>query len=293
MKLLWRTCLVSLCAALTSSALPSTEYLFTFDPARTYTDGTVRLRTYSEGTFQGSFDPIEFPLGTQTKVGEGGFGLLENDSVTARPFLELARAALVRTAGTFVLDVDRANLMASVHSYSTDRLPDQPLRLGATVALNNEPFRTLRPTASFARNQPAARLGLFSVDRFTVNQRPGVRSASLIPISVNRYVYAVTFMATVRLNVVEFGQTLPLTFDIPHSLVGIIEFNGQTAVFGHPQGRGAENVGRDVDLPLRPFPFAMQSGGGLPASFWLATTIKRIQLQIAGVRRAHADGIVR
>ena len=94
-------------------------------------------------------------------------------------------------------------------------------------------------------------------------------------------------MAEIQFDVKEFGQAVPITFDAPYSLAGVLKINGTGATFGYPRGQGGENLSRQVDIPLRPFPFLVPTDG-LPASLIMSTSVKRLALKINGVRQFHA-----
>ncbi|MBS1713712.1 MAG: hypothetical protein JST30_05180 [Armatimonadetes bacterium] len=266
---------------------------FEIDPAKTWTDGTTRVQFWSRGSFQGLFDAVKRPFGTQTKVGDDGWGVSENDPVPAAPYLELGHAALVRTAGTFRLVVDTTRLTATLSDYRADRIPDrQGIRLSATVALNNAAFKTIKPTGDFADHLRPLNLGLVTVDTFTIAQKTGSRTSTMVPLGGGDYLVAVTFMATARLGVKEFGQTLPFTFDVPCSLVGKLHIGPRSATFGHPRGQGGENVTRDVDIPVRSLPFFVLNGQRLPASLLLDARVGKIGISVNGVRSFQANAVL-
>lgn len=277
--------------ALALSALaPATQlFAFTFDPAKTYTDGYARILIYSRGSFHGTFAPVSNPLGTQTKAGTGSFGLTENDSIVAAPFMELGHAALVRTSGTFSLDVDRANLKATLTNYRADRVPTSGLKLSTTIALNNEMFQTKRPNGTFRASLPPLKLGLVTIDSFKVTQQAGARTSTILPLGSGNFAVAITFMADIQLNVSEFGQTFPIRFEAPYSLVGLLHIEGSTATFGYGPGRGGENISRPVQIALQPFPFFVQTEGGLPASLVMNAAIHKIGVEINGTRQMFAS----
>ena len=261
------------------------DFAFTFDPANTWTDGTTRIQIFSSGRFKGTFDPFSNPLGTQTKFGPGIFGLTENDSIPASPYFELGHAALVRTSGTFDLNLDRATLKATLSNYVASRAPVNGLKQNATIALNNSAFRTLKPTHSFSANLAPLRLGLVTVDELKITQKLGSRTSSIVPLGGGNFAVAIGFMAEIEIVVREFGQTIPIRFDAPYSLVGLLHVDGNRATFGYGRGRGGDNISRQVNFALQPFPFVVPNGIQLPASFKMTTTINRIGLQINGVRK--------
>lgn len=273
-----------------SPALPAQSYQFTFDPANTWTDGTVRIRAFSQGSFKGNFGESGWPYFTQTKLGAGTFGGQDNDPIPARPFLELAHAEFLRTTGTFRLDLDTINLKATVSQYEAERASPDGINLSTTVALNNEPFRTKTPVASYGANLAPFRLPTFHVDKFRVVQKPGARSASIVPLGANLYGVALTFMTTMSFRVQEFGG-FEVSFDAPASLVGLLQVRGSIATFGHPTGRGGDNISRAVDIPVSPFSITMLDGHIPPPIFKVTTAIKRLDIAINGSRRMLANGV--
>lgn len=272
----------------TACAQGAETYQFIFDPAKTFTDGTVRLQFFSHGTFSGTFAPLSNPLGTQTKLGSGSFGLLENDDIPALPYLELGHAALVRTSGSFQLVFDKGTMTASLSSYNVDRLPDNPMKLNATIALNNAMFQTQKPSGTFKDHLSPLNFGVVTVNGFKVRQQPGSRTATVVPLGINDFAIVATFMAEYELNVEEFGQHFPLTFQAPSSLVGFLHTAGSTATFGYPKGQGGENLSRDVSMALQPLPFFVFNASNIPASLMLTATVHKIGIQINGVRQMSA-----
>jgi hypothetical protein len=170
-----------------------------------------------------------------------------------------------------------------------NRVPTNNLKLSATVALNNEMFQTLKPTFSFPAHLAPQSLGLVTIDEFKVKQHEGARTSSIVPLGSGNYGVAITFMAEVELDVQEFGQSIPVKFNTPYSLVGILHVSGANATFGFGPGRGGENFSRVVNIQLQPFPFFIPNGSGLPATLIMSTTINRIGLQVNGVRKMFAS----
>lgn len=273
-----------------STALQAQSYHFSFDPANTWTDGTVRIRAFSQGMIQGNFGQSGWPYFTQTKLGAGAFGPQDNDPIPARPFLELGHAEFLRTNGTFRLDVDPGQLKVSLSEYEVERSLPDGITLSSTVALNNDPFRTKTPTATYSRNLAPFRLPTFHIDKFHMVQKPGVRTATMVPLGGNRYGVALTFMATLSFRVQEFGG-FEVSFDTPASLVGLLQLNGATATFGHPTGRGGDNFSRAVDIDVPPFFITMLDGHVPPPIFRVSTTINRLDIAINGARRMSAQGV--
>lgn len=272
------------CVALPWSCLASNLH-FVFDPLRSFTDGTTKITFHSQGSFSGSFDPLKNPLGTQTKLESGSFGLVENDRVRAMPFVQLERKAVVRTTGSFDLKIDSALKNAELSAYETSRVPEQGQLLSATVALNNEAFRTQRPTGNYRANIPPLQLGLVNLDKFGMKQDPGYRLSGLVPLGHSRYGAVFTFMAEAQLDVKEFGQTVPIRFRTPASLVGVLDLGVAPPTFGYSLGVGGDTFSRDVEIPLQPFPFFMSSETVVPATFVMSTTITRITVQVTGTRQ--------
>lgn len=269
-------------------AMAAQNFAFSIDPTKTWTDGYARVLIYTNGSFKGTYVPVTNVSGTQTKAGPGSFSLNDNDSILASPFLELGRAALVRTSGTFNLSVDTAALTATLTTYVANRVPTNSLKLSATVALNNEMFQSLKPSFSFPSHLAPQSLGMVTIDEFKVKQHEGARTASIVPLGGGKYSVAISFMAEVEMNVQEFGQSIPVKFNTPYSLVGTLQVNGTAATFGFGPGRGGENFSRAVNIQLQPFPFFIPNGSGTPASLIMSTTVTRIGLQVNGVRKMFA-----
>lgn len=280
-----------LCLSLLSAvAAHAQNYRFTFDPAHTWTDGTVVVRAYSQGTFKGNFGETGWPYWTQTKWGAGTFGAVDNDPIPAYPFWEMGHAEFLRTNGTFTLSVDPANLRATLSEYTVERSSPDGVNLTTTVALNNDAFRSRNPTASYSASLPPVRLGTFHIDKFRVVQKPGSRSASIVPLGGSNFGVAITFMATLSFRIQEFGGFL-VSFDTPASLVGLLQLNGTTAVFGHPTGRGGDNFSRPVTQAVPPFAVTFIDGHVPPPIFKLTTTLTRVDVRINGARKALANGV--
>ena len=273
-----------------ATAVPAQKFQFTFDPANTWTDGTVRVRAFSHGSFKGNFGESGWPYTTQTKLGNGVFGALDNDPIPAFPFLEMGHAEFLRTSGTFKLDVDTQNLRATLSEYEAERASPDGINLSATVALNNEPFRTKTPNAAYGSRLSPFGLGTFHIDKFQVTQKPGSRSAAVVPLGNATYAVAITFMTTMSFRVQEFGGH-EISFDTPASLVGFLQFVGNRVTFGHPTGRGGDNFSRPVNIVVPSFFFPMLDGHVPPPIFKLDTTIHRLDVSIGGARRMLANGV--
>ena len=281
--------LVAIAAA---SARPAQEFNFNIDPAKTWTNGYARLRLWTDGTIVGNYDPVKNLLGTRTKVGAGPFlNLTQNDPVPVMPFFEMGHAALVRTSGTFHLSVNTTNMTATLTNYNSNRVPQSNLFLSSTVALNNDVFRTANPDAVYSANVPPQQLGTLQVDRFTVTQRAGARTGSMVRLNDGSYRVVINFMADARIRVAEFGQFEPMSFPVAYSLVGNLKINGMSATFGYPPGDGGESVLRDVDVTLPAFPIQLGAGITVKGSYLMNTTVKTVGIQIIGTRQMAAVSI--
>jgi len=278
-----------MCAVFTSAiALSAQNFAFTIDPAKTWTKGYAKILIASAGSFKGTFDVNTNPLGTQTKLGIGNFTINENDAIPALPYIEMGHSALVRTAGTFNLNVDTTTMKATVSNYSANRVPSGNLNLTASVALNNDYFQTLKPSYTYTANLRPQPLGSVSIDEFKVTQHVGSRTSSIVSLGGGKYAVSITFMSEIELNISEFGQSIPVKFDAPYSLVGFLTITGSKATFGYDLGQGGENFSRQVNYPLEPFPFIIRNGIDVPANLIMTTTIKRVGIQINGTRKMTA-----
>lgn len=273
-----------------AASVPAQKFAFTFDPANTWIDGAVRIRAFSHGSFKGNFGESGWPYQTQTKLGNGTFGALDNDAIPALPFLELAHAEFLRTSGTFNLEVDTAALRATLSGYDAERTSPDGINLTTTLALNNDPFRTKTPSASYGARLSPFGLGTFHIDKFRMTQKPGSRNATIVPLGNSTYAVAISFMATMSFRVQEFGGHL-VSFDTPASLVGILQMVGNKGTFGHPTGRGGDNFSRPVEIAVPSFFFPMLDGHVPPPIFKLDTTIHRLDVSIGGARRMLANGV--
>lgn len=273
-----------------ASAVTAQKFQFTFDPANSWTDGTVRIRAFSHGSFKGNFGESGWPYQTQTKLGNGAFGAMDNDPVPALPFLELAHAEFLRTSGTFKLEVDTKVLRTTLSEYEAERASPDGINLSTTIALNNDPFRTKTPNATYGGRLSPFGLGTFHIDKFRVAQKPRSRMSSIVPLGNSTYAVAITFMTTMSFRVQEFGGH-EVSFDTPASLVGFLQMVGNKATFGHPTGRGGDNFSRPVDIAVPSFFFPMADGHVPPPIFKLDTAIHRIDVAINGARRMQANGV--
>ena len=213
--------LVALAVLASAIAQPSQSFAFRFDPNNTWTNGTVRFWLFTNGFIRGNYDPVNNPNGTQTKLGVGSvFGPNQNDNISSVPFFEIGHAAVIRTGGSFHLTVDTQAKTVELSDYVADRVPLENLSLNATVALNNLAFVTKAPTWQFPAYLAPQNLGMVTVDKFTITQKAGTRMGAIALLTNGDYRVSLNFMADVQLNVVQFGQSVPMTFTVPYSLVG-------------------------------------------------------------------------
>jgi len=226
------------------------------------------------------------PNGTRTKPGLfGTFGLTENVAVAVFPFLQLAGDKDLHSSGTFTLSLNKTNHTAQLSGYSVDRIANGSFPIGTTIALNNEAFRTKNPTFAFPANLPAVRLGALSVTKLQVTQIAASNNGLLIDISPGNMRVIVSFMAKVEMTVLQFGQSSPITFNVPYSLVGNLTTNGNVTTFGYGPGTGGENVSIDVNRPLDEFPLQLNITQQLTPGFKFNLTIKKVKIAINGTRK--------
>ena len=285
---------LGLAVSCASSAVFAQSYRFDIDPERSYTDGYLQIKYWTSGTFKGDFDAEKSPTGTRTLLGaDGPTGDTTNDAVSASPVWDFFRTAVFRTDGFFDLSVDLASGKATVENYRVERLADGPTNVSGRMELNNEPFRTLVPPATLANAIPIFSQGTMVLDRLRISQRPGPRTGTVTPMEDGWYRVSVTFMADVLIDVLELGQSKPLEFLMAASLVGDFRKTGDGAEFAYVRGQGGDNLTRDVNINLEEYPCLILVDKEQRARVKVQSTIKRVSLQINGIRQFGAVGELR
>jgi hypothetical protein len=276
---------VALLIAVFGAKANAQTFNLTIDPAKTYTDGSAVFRLYSHGTLVGNYQSLGNPGGTRTKPGLlGSFDLTENVPVAIQPFIQFGGNKKLNTSGGFALVLDLPNNKVRLMGYDVNRLANGPLPLGATIALNNEAFRTRNPTLVVPDHLPAVRMGAVTVDTLRVHQKALSNNGLLVPLGGGRYRLVVTFMADVQMNVSQFGQTQPVVFSVPYSLVGTLTVTAGRATLAYGPGQGGENVTIDLNYPLDPFALQLQVAPGTAPGFVFDLTLHRISLAVNGIR---------
>lgn len=280
-------------AVFSASTAQAQTYRFDIDPVRTFTDGYLQVRYWTVGQFRGDWDAEKSPTGTRTIKGlEGPYTASSNDPIDASPVWDFFKTAVFRTDGVFDLEVDLETGKATVDGYRVERLADGPLTLNARCEPNNEPFRTLVPTAVVSNPIAAFNQGTMVLDRVRVAQKPGKRIGTVTPLSDGWYRVSVTFMADVLIDVLDLGQSKPLEFVMAASLVGDFRKTEKGAEFAYIRGQGGDNLTRDVEVPLEEFSCLMAVDQEQKARVRLKSNIKRVSLQINGIRQFSAVGEV-
>lgn len=274
-------------ALLTANVAPA--FHFEIDPERTFTNGRLQLQFWTSGQLVGDFDSKVNPKGTQTVPGNV-VSPGENRPVVARTVWSMETQTDFHTVGSFDLTLDEEQKQVAISNYRAERLAEGPLVLDSTYWLDAAPFRSLQPDSGWAFDGSGGIRSRVNLDRLRITQVPGSRSGSLTLLGDGWYRVSVNFMATVKVDVLEFDQSGPLEFTMAASLVGNVKWGDRAAEFGYPIGQGGDNWSRQVRVPMEDFALDIQNATGETARFRLFQTVDKFAMKIQGRRQFSARG---
>lgn len=271
---------------------PAQTFKFSIDPSLSVFQGASEFRLGTRGSVIGVYNAQTNPRGTRTKPGlTGAFGSTENLPVRVEPLWVLQGQNTLRTSGGFSLALEPAASRAVLTGFRADRLTGAAATLASMVSLNNQAFRTQSPAAAYPAFVDPFRMGGVEIDRFVVEQKearvPGViRAMGNGVFQVN-----IPFIAVYVLNVKQFGQTRPITFEAPSALIGEMKVNGNEAIFRRGGNFRVEEAGRELSRELQPFTFQIPAGLTAKATLKGSLTLGRVSVRLAGTSVIAAKGI--
>lgn len=267
------------------------SYRFTFDPAQSVFQGASEFRLNSLGGVIGAYNPQTNPNGTRTKPGlTGSFGPTENHPVRVAPQWRFQGQNTLRTSGGFALGFTAGSNRIEMTGYRADRLSGASARLSSHVTLNNAAFRTQAPVFAYPASVNPIGLGGVEVDRLTIAQKAERVEGTARSLGNGRFEVRVPFVAVVSLNVKQFGQSRPVVFEAPYSLVGEVKLDGASASYRKSAAWSVEEAGLEINRELQPFNFQIPAGTNAKASLVGKLTLTRVGLRLAGVSGLAAKG---
>jgi len=283
---------VLLAAVLVGTAFSQApKYRFQIDPNRTYTDGNAKILLWTEGGFRGDFDAGRNPGGSRTAPGKSAEPQADlNAMVAAKPVWEIGYWGVLRSKGTFDLEVDLETQQVSLSNYVLDRVLNDPLTFRGACLLNNEEFQSFGPPADYGPQLQKFSVGAVRLDQFKIVQKPGARQGTVYSLQDGVYRVSVTFMADVILDAPELCQPQPLSFTLACSLVGDLRLGEAGATLSYPKGTGGDNLARDASFALDDFPAYLPGPDGERLRVKFRSAVTRFGLSINGEREFFAVG---
>lgn len=217
-----------LCLVASRGVNADSTYQFTIDSKTSITDTSSNIAAPLAGTFQGNYDALTNPTGTQTRPGL--FGGSGNMPITFSGSFAAGGESQTQTTGAYRLIVDtNANtlVMSDLH---VDALATATPTFNATFNILFQTFRTFQPSSLFPGGVTLPLpLGELSLDVLTITQTSNSPPGVLTPTGKGEFEYLVLVNATIAysgsLSGTPIGNQLPVVL----AIAGTLTINGSAA----------------------------------------------------------------